>query len=59
METDNRITLYWNANIPLDKEGKAILQFYNSDIGKKMLVTVEGIIDGHPVTLSQYIGNDK
>jgi hypothetical protein len=39
---DYRPTLYWNANIVTNKDGKATVTFYNSDIAKKLNIVVEG-----------------
>jgi hypothetical protein len=39
---DYRATLYWNAHVVTDKDGKATVTFYNSDIAKKLNIIVEG-----------------
>jgi hypothetical protein len=39
---DFRPTIYWNANIKTDKDGKAIVKFFNSDICKNLIITIEG-----------------
>jgi hypothetical protein len=39
---DLRATLYWHSNLKTDKEGKATITFYNSDIAKKLRITIEG-----------------
>ncbi|HYH13785.1 MAG TPA: hypothetical protein VD794_01105, partial [Flavisolibacter sp.] len=41
--TDNRATLYWNANLKTDKSGQATLRFYNNDITKKYKVVIQGM----------------
>ena len=40
--SDYRPTLYWNANIKTDKDGKAKVTFYNSDIAKRFRISIEG-----------------
>jgi hypothetical protein len=39
---DYRATLYWSAHVVTDKNGKATVTFYNSDIAKKLNIVVEG-----------------
>ncbi len=39
---DYRPTLYWNANVVTNKDGKATVTFYNSDIAKKLNIVIEG-----------------
>jgi hypothetical protein len=39
---DRRATLYWNPNIKTDKNGKATISFYNSDIAKRFRIAIEG-----------------
>ena len=41
-DNDRRATLYWNANLKTDKEGKAKVTFYNSDIAKRLRISIEG-----------------
>jgi len=55
---DTRITLYWNANLQTDKEGKAILKFYNNDSTEKFMINVEGVSDGHLISKSVVIGGN-
>lgn len=42
---DFRNTLYWNGDVQTDKDGKAKLQFYSSDLKGKYLVVVQGMND--------------
>lgn len=42
---DFRNTLYWNGEVQTDKDGKAKLQFYSSDLKGKYLVVVQGMND--------------
>jgi hypothetical protein len=43
-EPDLRSTLYWNPDIILDKTNNKIkIGYYNNDISKKLLLTIEGI----------------
>ena len=39
---DHRTTIYWNPAIKTDANGKASISFYNSDIAKRLLITIEG-----------------
>ncbi len=41
--TDFRETIYWNPTIQTDKNGKATLEFYNSDASTTFRVITEGI----------------
>ncbi|RIW16286.1 hypothetical protein D0X99_07935 [Algoriphagus lacus] len=41
--TDQRATIYWNPLVQTDSEGKAIVEYYNSDIAKKQLIILEGM----------------
>ena len=54
---DNRITLFWNANLQTDKEGTAIVKFYNNDATQQFNVVVEGIADGKTISGTQTIGH--
>ncbi|MFB6454873.1 MG2 domain-containing protein [Chitinophaga sp. Hz27] len=43
---DKRLTLYWNANVPVDTlTHTAKFEFYNNDFTKKFRVIVEGMAD--------------
>ncbi len=43
-QPDLRSTVYWKPFILLDKtNNKATIEFYNNDISKKLLLTIEGI----------------
>lgn len=42
ISSDIRTTLYWNPNIKI-KDGKAIIEFYNDDVCKKIKVVIEGM----------------
>jgi hypothetical protein len=47
--TDFRNTIYWNANVEVDKSGKKEIEFYASDDITSFRVTAEGIAsDGMP-----------
>jgi alpha-2-macroglobulin-like protein len=41
--TDFRETIYWNPTVQTDKNGKAVLEFYNSDASTTFRVITEGI----------------
>jgi hypothetical protein len=43
VEQDYRRTLYWNPAVPTDKEGKALIQFYNNSSCRNFSVSVETI----------------
>lgn len=46
--TDYRRTLYWNPNVKTDKNGRAIIHFYNNSRETRVNVSVAGITaDGH------------
>ena len=46
-ETDLRSTLYWNPNITLNKiNSKFKIEYYNNDVSKKLLLTIEGFNAG-------------
>ena len=53
---DNRVTLYWNANLQTDKNGKATMKLFNSDSAQKFLITVEGTANGKTISTSQIVG---
>lgn len=40
---DYRATIYWNPSITTDENGKAQVEFFNSDIAKQIQVEVEGL----------------
>ncbi len=40
---DYRATLFWNPNIKTDKNGRANIEFFNSDNAKKIQVSIEGL----------------
>jgi hypothetical protein len=43
-QADLRTTLYWNPSIMLDKiNNKVSFQFYNNEVSKKLLLTIEGV----------------
>lgn len=46
---DVRTTLYWNPRVRTDKNGKASVSFFASDVASRYAVVVEGISrDGYP-----------
>lgn len=50
---DNRVTVYWKANVKTDKEGKAFIAFYQSDIADDYEIVIEGISEkGIPSSFS-------
>ncbi len=58
---DNRITLYWNAGIPVDsKENKVPVVFFNNDKTKRFKIVVEGVSqDGKLVFMEKIVELDK
>ncbi len=43
-QPDLRTTLYWSPNIIMDKaNNKVKIEYYNNDVSKKLLLTIEGI----------------
>ena len=59
VETDERTTLYWNPNIKTDSEGKAKIEFYNSDKGQLFRADVVGISkDGIPADYRKTFGKE-
>ncbi len=43
-EPDLRTTLYWSPNIIMDKtNNKVKIEYYNNDVSKKLLLTIEGV----------------
>ncbi len=57
-KTDVRATLYWNPNLKLDEEGKATIDFYNSDMATKWRCVLEGItLYGQPLIHSVVLEN--
>ena len=55
-EPDLRTTLFWEPNIEIEKNKKAILKYYNTDNSSTVRIVVEGITsDGIPITsLTEY-----
>jgi hypothetical protein len=54
---DRRTTLYWNPNIIMDKTNNNIkLEYYNNDISKKLLLTIEGVnVEGKLIHVEKVI----
>lgn len=42
-QPDLRTTIYWNPTLTLDEEGKAEIEFYNSDTAPRHHIEIEGI----------------
>ena len=40
---DFRRTLYWNPDVTTDKDGKAVIEFYNNSTCREIQVSAEGI----------------
>jgi TonB-dependent SusC/RagA subfamily outer membrane receptor len=52
-KADHRSTVYWKANIKTDKEGKAFVEFYQSDIADEFEIIIEGLSEkGIPCSFS-------
>jgi hypothetical protein len=43
IRNDFRSTIYWNGNVDVDRTGKGVVEFYNSDDISSFRATVEGI----------------
>ncbi len=57
---DFRNTLYWNASIKADKEGKASVEFWTSDFRSDFEVNIQGISpDGNAFSLRKIIKVNK
>jgi TonB-dependent SusC/RagA subfamily outer membrane receptor len=41
--TDLRATIYWNPQVEIDSDGKAKIEYYNTDAAKRHLVIIEGM----------------
>lgn len=56
IETDNRVTLYWNPQVKFNKSGKATISFFNADIIKKIFVNIQGFDnDGKLISIQKII----
>ncbi len=56
---DYRTTLFWTPQITTDKNGKASITFFNSDITKRIQVSIEGLsTDGAVGTYLKKYGNE-
>lgn len=42
VRTDFRSTIYWNPHIQVDRRGKTVIEFYNSDAISSFKATIEG-----------------
>lgn len=51
---DTRSLLYWNTALTAEK-GKAVIEFYNNDISKKLHLVVIGFSNGQPVYLDKVV----
>lgn len=60
-KTDNRITLYWNAGIPVESAtNKVPIVFFNNDKTKRFKIVVEGVSkDGKLVLIEKVVGAEK
>jgi hypothetical protein len=43
MKPDNRITIYWNPLMTTDADGRARIEFYNSDHASRLQIEINGI----------------
>ncbi|TAE30657.1 MAG: hypothetical protein EAZ91_10020 [Cytophagales bacterium] len=41
-QPDRRATLYWNPALRTDKQGRAVIRFFNSDVVRQPVLTIEG-----------------
>ena len=57
---DVRPTLYWNANLKTDKNGQAIIQYYNDDKTKEFKITLMGIdVEGRVISIQKILRPDN
>lgn len=54
-QTDDRITLSWNPDLHIDKEGIITIKFFNSDRAPGLLLDLQGIVNGHPLSIQKTI----
>lgn len=50
-----RSTVYWNPSVEIDEEGKASVQFINSDDIATLAIRIEGFVGGRPLSLVKKI----
>jgi hypothetical protein len=48
---DNRTTLYWEPVVKINNSGETEVSFYNSDVKGSFTGTLEGIVNGEPVSI--------
>lgn len=54
--SDFRRTLFWNANAPVDSQGRCSISFYNNSTAQQLHISVAGISSqGQPVVLEQVL----
>lgn len=41
--TDERSTVYWNPLVTLDEKGETNLEFFNTDLAKRLVIVIEGM----------------
>jgi hypothetical protein len=52
---DFRRTLFWNPALVPAEDGKAIFSFYTSDMSGAYVITIQGMLGAHPVSLREEI----
>ncbi len=53
---DFRNTLYWNPSVKPGSDGKAVAEFWSSDVATEYVVDIQGIgIDGKPVSVRKTV----
>lgn len=59
LQPDYRTTLYWNPYLSTEKDSRKIrIEYYNNDISKKLLLTIEGIdAAGNVIRIEKVIEN--
>ena len=51
---DSRRTLYWNPNVKTNEKGEAVIRCYNSDNSAPLIINVETLYKGSPLSLNIY-----
>lgn len=51
---DFRNTLYWNPSVEIDKEGKAMVEFWSSDFATDYVINIQGMTsEGQPISVKK------
>ncbi|AXT18684.1 hypothetical protein D7030_06385 [Flavobacteriaceae bacterium AU392] len=58
IKPDYRTTLYWNPNLKTNKNGKAIVTFFNSDVTNQIQIDIQGVSEGILGTYLEIFGEE-